>query len=614
MKKLFLKGLFIGFLFLLLPKIGWSQAEIGCTTGIFVLKSYGNVNVDDGYNCLKQKDATFWAVGSTVRTINGVSTRGLLLSHLDESGVLLAPGHIFIPPIGTKPILPMDLAFDNAGNIVIVGFYLTGTGTTNDEEGLIFSINPTTATINWTRRYTYGVSGTGQVFAPYAIKSVNYYLSPLPLGGVSTTAYFVVSGEYRYNNSNNSLAGILVLDPVTGAKQNISSVGYEYGTSAETYKDFALSTNKPLMSYPNMNTQPLYTVGRLTVNGNNINMRPMYHKINIAGTLTSTSPQSLYTSATTTTTRRYNECIIKESTRSVICGFGSATGTSLSGSSSNFYVYAVDANGTTLWVKEYNLSLSNPPSVLSNYNGLYAGSMVSVSNGYVILGRSYNSVSGAEYNSFLLNIDANGNPLTAFQYPLKTAYHKALQSDGGTNVYFVGAIKENTSTSSNAAFIKADNTGQSTMASACGTPITFVATTQVPATYSYTFTYPSTTETITTINPAPVSITVTKNCYCNSIISSSPSDRFSHSGQENKLETTLFSLTPNPATDYLQIQIPAVLGMHTLKVCNLNGQTVLERGVDADKFNLDISTLPSAVYILKLEGTGEPQVQKFIKN
>lgn len=78
----------------------------------------------------------------------------------------------------------------------------------------------------------------------------------------------------------------------------------------------------------------------------------------------------------------------------------------------------------------------------------------------------------------------------------------------------------------------------------------------------------------------------------------------------------LFLITPNPATDRLQVQLPTAIEMGKLTIHDMSGKEVFTKSIDVNQkeLELDITTLPAGMYILRAEGTSEPQVQKFIKN
>ena len=78
---------------------------------------------------------------------------------------------------------------------------------------------------------------------------------------------------------------------------------------------------------------------------------------------------------------------------------------------------------------------------------------------------------------------------------------------------------------------------------------------------------------------------------------------------------TSLEVSPNPAKDNIRLQIPTNMSMTKLTILNLNGQLVMEKTLDSEtkEFNIDIQSLPNAMYILKVEGAGKPQMTKFIK-
>lgn len=82
------------------------------------------------------------------------------------------------------------------------------------------------------------------------------------------------------------------------------------------------------------------------------------------------------------------------------------------------------------------------------------------------------------------------------------------------------------------------------------------------------------------------------------------------SGVAEKSRNFDLQFFPNPANDFVSIEIP---GVGLAKILNENGQVVLESGVDFKK-KLDISQLPMGIYFLKIELNGPAQSRVFIKN
>jgi len=78
----------------------------------------------------------------------------------------------------------------------------------------------------------------------------------------------------------------------------------------------------------------------------------------------------------------------------------------------------------------------------------------------------------------------------------------------------------------------------------------------------------------------------------------------------NEVPESGFSLYPNPATNMVTFETnPPSL----LTIMNLNGQQLLTRQITEPKTQLDISTLPAGVYVVRLTNDRTTQVGKIIK-
>lgn len=77
-----------------------------------------------------------------------------------------------------------------------------------------------------------------------------------------------------------------------------------------------------------------------------------------------------------------------------------------------------------------------------------------------------------------------------------------------------------------------------------------------------------------------------------------------------------FNISPNPATDHIQITIPQEVEMNKLSIYNLNGQVLIQKALDIQTkdIELDISHLSTGMYLLKVEGNSQSIIQKLIKN
>ena len=70
------------------------------------------------------------------------------------------------------------------------------------------------------------------------------------------------------------------------------------------------------------------------------------------------------------------------------------------------------------------------------------------------------------------------------------------------------------------------------------------------------------------------------------------------------------SIYPNPASTHITIEIPY---QGQLSVLNLQGQELIIHQIEEQKTRIDISTLPSGVYLVKVTGEKGVQVVKFVK-
>jgi len=78
--------------------------------------------------------------------------------------------------------------------------------------------------------------------------------------------------------------------------------------------------------------------------------------------------------------------------------------------------------------------------------------------------------------------------------------------------------------------------------------------------------------------------------------------------QDQEIEQT--SISPNPASTHITIETPY---QGQISIFNLHGQELICRQITESKTVIDISTLPSGVYLVKVTGERAVQVGKFVK-
>ncbi len=81
----------------------------------------------------------------------------------------------------------------------------------------------------------------------------------------------------------------------------------------------------------------------------------------------------------------------------------------------------------------------------------------------------------------------------------------------------------------------------------------------------------------------------------------------------NQVDTG-FTFYPNPANDKITIETSPSPVISQLSIMNLDGQEVLTRQINQTKTQIDISSLPSGVYFVRVTNDKTVEVGKFIKN
>jgi hypothetical protein len=77
---------------------------------------------------------------------------------------------------------------------------------------------------------------------------------------------------------------------------------------------------------------------------------------------------------------------------------------------------------------------------------------------------------------------------------------------------------------------------------------------------------------------------------------------------------TFAHISPNPASDYLQLEMDGVNGAVSLKIVNTMGQVVKNFTANTPPQYLDIKSLYNGIYFIEIQAEGKRQVLKFVKN
>jgi hypothetical protein len=81
----------------------------------------------------------------------------------------------------------------------------------------------------------------------------------------------------------------------------------------------------------------------------------------------------------------------------------------------------------------------------------------------------------------------------------------------------------------------------------------------------------------------------------------------------HELQESRLSLYPNPADEKITIETSGVTKESNLSIVNIEGQEVLTRQITELKTQLDISSLPSGVYFIRVTNERTVEVGKFVK-
>jgi hypothetical protein len=84
-------------------------------------------------------------------------------------------------------------------------------------------------------------------------------------------------------------------------------------------------------------------------------------------------------------------------------------------------------------------------------------------------------------------------------------------------------------------------------------------------------------------------------------------------GVNQKAKAGSLFIHPNPASNFISVEISGIAGNNNLSIVNTEGHRLITRRITAPKTQLDISALPAGVYFVRVTGERTVQVGKFVK-
>ncbi len=77
---------------------------------------------------------------------------------------------------------------------------------------------------------------------------------------------------------------------------------------------------------------------------------------------------------------------------------------------------------------------------------------------------------------------------------------------------------------------------------------------------------------------------------------------------------SLISIFPNPANDYITVQVPEIHRNITLELWNMSGMKIVEHRLNFLTTKIDISSLSKGFYFVKIIGDSKQQITKLLVN
>ncbi len=79
-----------------------------------------------------------------------------------------------------------------------------------------------------------------------------------------------------------------------------------------------------------------------------------------------------------------------------------------------------------------------------------------------------------------------------------------------------------------------------------------------------------------------------------------------------QIETSLFSVFPNPVTNEVQLQVSNPIKC-MLKVFNIQGQQILTKQINSVVTKINIRDFEKGMYLFQIENNGEQSTRKIVK-
>jgi hypothetical protein len=265
------------------------------------------------------------------------------------------------------------------------------------------------------------------------------------------------------------------------------------------------------------------------------------------------------------------------------------------------------------------------PEVDTYFNNYFNGS-VFTPGAMINMSEDGNYIINTQRTSWLQEMNSRANSITPVQFTLNPTYNIATRQldvnvvtnfkyvESGeyfTNVYIVENGIVGTQVNATNPYTH-DNVVRKMLGGANGTSGIIPVTPTINNDYSnaYSFTIPTAWNVN---NLSLIGMVYRKNGINKNALNASRFDLTQLLSNTNFASTSEFSIAPNPANNFITLSGMEFNFGDTVAIYNLNGQLLISKELNDDSAEINISSLTSGMYLIKIKTDSGTKTKKFIK-
>jgi hypothetical protein len=265
------------------------------------------------------------------------------------------------------------------------------------------------------------------------------------------------------------------------------------------------------------------------------------------------------------------------------------------------------------------------PEVDTYFNTYFPGNIFTP-GAMINMSENGNYIINTNRPAWLQEMNARANSITPVQFTMIPTYNIATRQldvnvitnfkyvengDYYTNVYIVenGIIGSQVNATNPYTH---DNVVRKMLGGANGTSGIIPVTPVINTNYSnaYSFAIPATWNAN---NLSLIGMVFRKNGTNRNALNAAKIDFTQLLSTTNIVSKTEFSVSPNPANDYIKINDIQLSFGDKVSIYNMNGQLLINKELNADTTEINVSSLPSGMFLIKIKTDDGTQTKKFIK-